>query len=193
MYKRSNAQFEGATNICNKDISTIRAICVLLLSKRASSPDYPVSLRCQCARPRNLAVQRLGILPAWPSLRIPLFRPGFRMHNRGNWCLGKQSAGQRALLLYMSYSPDLCTSALTRMFTPPIPSSSTSSSLLFRQSPRVTRYFRLVLYSLYPNANISVYLSCLTTALECMPSARTTSLSKESASLRPVSDSIHEL
>ena len=44
--------------------------------------------------------------------------------------------------------PDLCTSAFTRMLTPPIPSSSTSSSLFRRQSPIATRYFRPVLYSL---------------------------------------------
>ena len=46
--------------------------------------------------------------------------------------------------------PDLCTSAFTRILTPPMPSSSTSSSLLFRQSPIWTRYFLFVSYSLYP-------------------------------------------
>lgn len=44
--------------------------------------------------------------------------------------------------------PVRCTSALTRMLTPPIPSNSTSSSLFFLQSPILTRYVRPVSYSL---------------------------------------------
>lgn len=46
--------------------------------------------------------------------------------------------------------PDLCTSAFTSIFTPPIPSNATSSSLFFRQSPMAKRYSRPVSYSLYP-------------------------------------------
>lgn len=46
------------------------------------------------------------------------------------------------------YGPERCTSALTMMFTPPIPSNCISSSLLFRQSPIFAMYLRLVLYSL---------------------------------------------
>ena len=46
------------------------------------------------------------------------------------------------------YAPDLWTSALTRILTPPTPSSSTSSSLLFRQSPIWAKYLRFVSNSL---------------------------------------------
>lgn len=46
--------------------------------------------------------------------------------------------------------PDLCTSAFTSIFTPPIPSNATSSSLFLRQSPIAKRYSRPVSYSLYP-------------------------------------------
>lgn len=88
--------------------------------------------------------------------------------------------------------PDRWTSAFTRMLTPPIPSSSTSSSLLFRQSPSLTRYVLPVSYSSYPVPGDQSIIFERRTA-NTIPSAKIVSLSRLAASRNPLSDSIQEL
>ena len=67
-----------------------------------------------------------------------------RIARKVNSCRGQHDAR----FLAINIVPDRWTSALTKMLTPPTPSNSISSSLLFLQSPIRAMYVRPVSYSL---------------------------------------------
>ena len=107
------------------------------------------------------------------ALRLSLVLEGIA--GEVNSCIAKSAhIRNRSHILLIENLPERCTSALTRIFTPPMPSNSISSSLLCLQSPMRAIYVLPVSYSLYP-------------------SARTTFLSREAARRRPLSDSIQLL
>lgn len=95
---------------------------------------------------RSSEDQRLGNQLSWPSSQSLLFQLDFRKDNRGSWFLWRSVYA--ASVGIVRSIPDRWTSALTRIFTPPMPSRLISSSLLNLQSPIRAMYSRPVSYSL---------------------------------------------